>query len=69
MKTQQYNVTGMSCAACSASVQRVVSRLNGVQSCDVNLITGKMTVTFDENTVSSADFFRVVLEEYLLHLI
>lgn len=60
MKTQQYNVTGMSCAACSASVQRVVSRLNGVQSCDVNLITGKMTVTFDENAVSSADFFRVV---------
>ncbi len=60
MKTQQYNVTGMSCAACSSSVQRVVSRLNGVQSCDVNLITGKMTVTFDENTVSSADFFRVV---------
>ena len=60
MKTQQYNVTGMSCAACSSSVQRVVSRLNGVKSCDVNLITGKMTVTFDENAVSSADFFRVV---------
>ncbi|MBQ3057931.1 MAG: copper-translocating P-type ATPase [Clostridia bacterium] len=60
MKTQQYNVTGMSCAACSSSVQRVVSRLNGVQSCDVNLITGKMSVTFDENAVSSADFFRVV---------
>lgn len=60
MKTQQYNVTGMSCAACSASVQRVVTRLNGVESCDVNLITGKMTVTFDESLVSSADFFRVV---------
>ncbi len=60
MKTQQYNVTGMSCAACSSSVQRVVTRLQGVQSCDVNLITGKMTVTFDENLVSSADFFRVV---------
>lgn len=60
MKTQQYNVSGMSCAACSSSVQRVVSRLNGVQSCDVNLITGKMTVIFDENLVSSADFFRVV---------
>ncbi len=60
MKTQQYNITGMSCAACSASVQRVVTRLNGVESCDVNLITGKMTVTFDENSVSSADFFRVV---------
>lgn len=60
MKTQQYNVTGMSCAACSSSVQRVVTRLQGVESCDVNLITGKMTVTFDENSVSSADFFRVV---------
>lgn len=60
MKTQQYNVTGMSCAACSASVQRVVTRLQGVDNCDVNLITGKMTVTFDENIVSSADFFRVV---------
>ncbi len=60
MKTQQYNVTGMSCAACSSSVQRVVSRLSGVTACDVNLITGKMTVTFDENVVSSADFFRVV---------
>lgn len=60
MKTQQYNVSGMSCAACSASVQRVVARLNGVESCDVNLITGKMTVTFDEGLVSSADFFRVV---------
>ena len=60
MKTQQYNVSGMSCAACSASVQRVVTRLNGVKSCDVNLITGKMTVTLDESLVSSADFFRVV---------
>lgn len=60
MKTQQYNITGMSCAACSASVQRVVSRLSGVESCDVNLITGKMTVTFDENLVSSADFYKKV---------
>ncbi len=60
MKTQQYNITGMSCAACQASVQRVVSRLSGVESCDVNLITGKMTVTFDESRVSSADFFQKV---------
>ena len=38
----------MSCAACSSSVQRVVSKLNGVESCEVNLITGKMTVNYDE---------------------
>jgi len=60
MKTSQYDISGMSCAACSASVNRVVSRLEGVAACDVNLITGKMTVTFDESVLSDADFFRVV---------
>lgn len=60
MKQEQYNISGMSCAACSSSVQRVVSRLNGVQSCEVNLITGKMTVNFDESITGEADFIRVV---------
>lgn len=60
MKTKQYDITGMSCAACSASVNRVVSRLEGVKACDVNLITGKMTVVFEEEKVTDEDFFRVV---------
>ena len=60
MKTNVYNISGMSCAACSASVTKVVSRLEGVTECDVNLITGKMTVTFDEERVSDGDFVRVV---------
>lgn len=60
MKTQQYNITGMSCAACSASVTKVVSRLKGVSNCEVNLITGKMTVTFNPKEVGTADFIRVV---------
>jgi len=60
MKTEQYIISGMACAACSASVTRVVSRLEGVMSCDVNLITTKMTVIYDENKVGFADFKRVV---------
>lgn len=60
MKTEQYDISGMSCAACSASVNRVVSKLSGVSACDVNLITGKMTVVYDESAVTSDDFFRVV---------
>ena len=40
MKTKVYDISGMSCAACSASVTRVVSRLEGVTECDVNLIAG-----------------------------
>lgn len=47
MKTEVYHIGGMSCASCSAAVTRVVSRLDGVQSCDVNLITEKMTVTYE----------------------
>ena len=60
MKTQHYNISGMSCAACSSSVQRVVSRLDGVKTCEVNLITGKMTVVFNEKKTGEADFIRVV---------
>lgn len=41
---RRFNVTGMSCAACSARVERAVSALSGVKSCSVNLLTGKMTV-------------------------
>ncbi len=60
MKTENYIISGMSCAACSASVTRVVSRLEGVVSCDVNLLTGKMTVSFDETKTGKDDFYRVV---------
>jgi len=60
MQTEKYVISGMSCAACSASVTRVVQKLDGVKKCDVNLITGKMEVVFDPKKVSSADFIRVV---------
>ena len=39
-----YNVTGMSCAACSARVERVVKKIPGVESCAVSLLTNSMTV-------------------------
>ena len=41
---KQYNVTGMSCAACSARVERAVSGVDGVTSCAVNLLTNSMSV-------------------------
>lgn len=45
-----YIIGGMSCAACSASVERVTKRIEGVEYCSVNLTTNKMNVTFtDEN--------------------
>ena len=60
MKTESYNISGMSCAACSSSVERVVSRLDGVKACEVNLITGKMTVSFEPKKVGEKDFIKVV---------
>ena len=41
---QQYNVTGMSCAACSARVEKAVSKVRGVASCSVSLLTNSMGV-------------------------
>mgnify|MGYP003290750091 CR=1 FL=1 len=41
---EQYNITGMSCAACSARVEKAVSSLDGVTSCSVNLLTNSMSV-------------------------
>lgn len=41
---KQYNVTGMSCAACSARVEKAVSALEGVTECSVNLLTNSMNV-------------------------
>ncbi len=41
---EQYNVTGMSCAACSSAVEKAVSKVPGVDSCAVNLLTNSMKV-------------------------
>ena len=60
MKKDKYIISGMSCAACQASVQKVVSRIDGVTECDVNLITGKMNVSYDEQKTGEADFVRAV---------
>ena len=53
---KQYNVTGMSCAACSARVEKAVSGLPGVESCSVSLLTNSMGVegTADEKSVIAA---------------
>ena len=41
---EQYNVTGMSCAACQARVEKAVSKVPGVESCSVSLLTNSMGV-------------------------
>ena len=55
-----YDVTGMTCAACSAAVQRSVERLPGVEYASVNLLTNTMRVKYDESSVSADDIVRAV---------
>ena len=52
MKTEVYNITGMSCAACSSAVERVTKKLEGVTESSVNLTTAKLTITYDEKLVT-----------------
>ena len=54
---EQYSVTGMSCAACSARVEKAVNGLKGVTSCSVSLLTNSMGV---EGNVSSAEVIAAV---------
>ncbi len=56
---EQYNVTGMSCAACSARVEKAVSKVPGVNSCSVSLLTNSMGV---EGDASAADIIKAVEE-------
>ena len=52
MIKQKFQVTGMSCAACQANVERTVRKLPGVQKADVNLLSNSMTAEYDEAAVS-----------------
>ena len=54
---KKYNVTGMSCAACQAHVEKAVSSLEGVTSCEVSLLTNSMQVT---GTVSEENVIKAV---------
>ena len=51
MKEQSYQVTGMTCSACSAAVQRAVGKVDGVDHAEVNLATETLRVQFDESKV------------------
>ena len=50
---QTFQVTGMTCSACSAHVEKAVSKVEGVSAVSVNLLSGSMQVTYDENTVTA----------------
>ena len=62
MLKEKYNITGMSCAACSAKVERVVGKLEGVENVSVNLLTNSMQVEYKEDKLSSNDIIKNIAD-------
>ncbi|MDO4380677.1 MAG: heavy metal translocating P-type ATPase [Clostridia bacterium] len=59
MKTQ-FDVTGMTCASCSARVQKSVESLSGAKDVQVNLLTNSMSVEYDEKQITASDIIMKV---------
>ncbi len=57
---QKFNVTGMTCSSCSANVEKTVSKLPGVNSANVNLLTNSMTADYDETVIDNATIVKAI---------
>ncbi len=62
MAKQKFNITGMTCSACSAHVEKAVNRLEGVKAASVNLLANSMTAEFDEEVLSAQDIIQAVIQ-------
>lgn len=60
MKKEKYDITGMTCSACSSRVEKSVSKLEGVSDISVNLLTNSMQVSYDENRLDSEKIINEV---------
>ena len=61
MLKKEFNVTGMTCAACQTNVERAVKKLSGVESVSVNLLNENMSVSFDEKEMTDDIIINTVI--------
>ena len=59
---QKFNITGMTCSACSAHVEKAVNKLEGVEKAEVNLLANSMVVQYDESVLSPQDIIKAVVD-------
>lgn len=62
MKKEKFSVTGMTCAACSAGIEKSVCRLQGVKMVEVSLMGENMQVEYDENMLKREDIIQAVVD-------
>ena len=59
---EKFDVTGMTCSACSSRVEKCVSKLEGAQEVSVNLLTNSMQVEFDDSKLTANDIISAVTQ-------
>ena len=57
---QKFDVTGMTCSACSAHVEKAVNKLDGIANVSVNLLQNSMVVEYDEDSLTTDDIISAV---------
>ena len=62
MAKQKFNITGMTCSACSAHVEKAVGKLEGVRAADVSLMTNSMVAEYDETILSPEEIIQAVIQ-------
>lgn len=60
MKSQKFNVMGMTCSACSARIEKNINKTDGVIEANVNLLSNSMNVKYDESVLTEEDIIKVV---------
>ena len=60
MRKEQFDITGMTCSACSSRVEQCVAKLPGVAEVSVNLLKNSMAVSYDEGALDSASIVAAV---------
>ena len=58
---KKFDVMGMSCAACKSHVERAVSKLEGMNECNVNLLSNSMSCNYDESKLNDDDIIKAVI--------
>ena len=62
MQDQKFDITGMTCSACSAHVEKSVRKLDGIQAVSVNLLTNSMQVEYDESVLNERQIIDAVVK-------
>lgn len=60
MQKEQFDITGMTCSACSARIEKSVGKLPGIKEVSVNLLKNSMVASYDESVLDTAGIVRAV---------